>query len=34
MREYRLFLIGVVEDFISGMDLTKFLNDRKTQKAV
>jgi len=40
MREYRMFLTDIVEaideieEFISGMDFTEFLNDRKTRKAV
>ena len=40
MREYRMFLTDIVEaideieEFTSGMDLTEFLNDRKTQKTV
>ncbi|MBC7086557.1 MAG: DUF86 domain-containing protein [Methanomethylovorans sp.] len=40
MREYRMFLTDIIEaideieEFTSGMDLTEFLNNRKTRKAV
>lgn len=40
IREYRMFLTDIIEaideieEFTSGMDLTEFLNNRKTRKAV